>query len=263
MERIKHPRRHPFGFTVEAFAYTFYLLVLLWLVQWAQYLFPQFRFAEFGVLPRRLEGLWGILFSPLIHARNDFAHIINNSLAIAVLLPVLIFYYREVSGRVFFGIYLASGLFLWSFAADEGSYHIGISGVIYGLTAFLFVSGVLRRYFPLQAISLFVVFAYGSMIWGIFPLKTGVSWQGHFMGLIAGVIFAFIYRKEGVQRPKFQYEIEQEMGIEPPDLEGMWLEKVRQAREAEELRERQTRGHYIVYDYIPETKPPDDSAAKP
>jgi hypothetical protein len=60
-----------------------------------------------------------------------------------------------------------------------------------------------------------------------------VSWQGHFMGLIVGIWLAFYFRTEGPKRPKFQYEIEREMGIEPPDLEGIYLERLRQLEEKE------------------------------
>ncbi len=72
------------------------------------------------------------------------------------------------------------------------------------------------------------------MIWGIFPIQERVSWEGHLSGLFVGVVLAFIFRKKGVQNPKYQYEIEKEMGIEPPDLEGIWRENVRLAKEEEE-----------------------------
>jgi hypothetical protein len=75
------------------------------------------------------------------------------------------------------------------------------------------------------------------MIWGIFPTKERISWEGHLSGMIVGVFLAFYYRKLGPQRPKYQYEIEKELGIEPPDLEGIYLEKLR-LQEEEEQRKR-------------------------
>ena len=128
-----------------------------------------------------------------------------------------------------------------------------MSGIIYALAGFLFTSGVLRKYLPLQGISLFVAFLYGSMIWGIFPMETHVSWEGHLSGLITGVLLAVFYRNNGPQRPKYQYEIEKEMGIEPPDLEGQYNQLIRQQEEERKLREEKLKetGNQvkIVYHY--------------
>jgi hypothetical protein len=120
------------------------------------------------------------------------------------------------------------------------------------LAAFLFASGVIRKYLPLQGIALFVAFIYGSMIWGIFPMKEHVSWEGHLSGLIVGVLLAFLYRKKGPQSPKYQYEIEKELGIEPPDFEGELNERIRQAELLQKLREQEQKElNKIVYHYKP------------
>jgi membrane associated rhomboid family serine protease len=225
--------RLPFGSPVEAIVYPTLLLIVMWLVFWAEHLFL-FPFHKLGVLPRTLEGLKGIVFMPFIHSDREIQHIFNNSVPIFILLAALIYFYRSIALRVFVISWLMTGFLVWIYAENKGAYHIGMSGVIYALAGFLFASGVLRKYLPLQGISLFVVFVYGSLIWGIFPMQQSVSWEGHFMGLVVGLILAVFYRKEGPQRPKYQFEIEKEMGIEPPDLEGIWLEKVRRAREEEE-----------------------------
>ena len=225
----------------------------MWLVYWAEHLY-RFPFHQYGVLPRSVEGLKGILFMPLLHAKNDINHIINNSFPTFVLLAAIVYFYRDVALKVFLLLWFGTGLLLWAYAQNVGAYHIGMSGVVYAMVGFVFTSGVLRKYLPLQAISLFVVFVYGNLVWGIFPMKNGVSWEGHFMGLIVGVIVAFGYRRESVQRPKFQYEIEKEMGIEPPDLEGIYNERVRILQLEEEERQRQQSGHVIVYHYLPDQK---------
>jgi membrane associated rhomboid family serine protease len=224
MNKVK---THPFGSSIEALVYPLLLLCVLWLIFWADHLFPFVDFYKLGVLPKTTEGLLGVLTMPLIHSKTEINHIINNSLPIAVLSSYLIFFYREIALKILVLSWLGTGFMVWLFAENHGGYHIGISGLIYALAGFLFVSGVLRKFLPLQAISLFIAFFYGSMIWGILPMDEKISWEGHLMGLLMGVLLAFVYRKKGPARPKFQYEIEKEMGIEPPDLEGIWLEKVR------------------------------------
>lgn len=251
-------RNHPFGSSFEAFLYPTLVLIAMWLIYWAEHLF-RFEFHKLGVLPRSIEGLKGILFMPLIHSKEEIQHIVNNSIPTFFLLAALIYFYREIALKVFLYGWLFTGLLLWIYAQNKGSYHIGMSGLIYMLVGFLFVSGVLRKFLPLQAISLFIVFLYGSMIWGVFPMKERVSWEGHLMGLSVGVVLAFLFRENGPQRPKFQYEIEKEMGIEPIDFEAIWVEKVRLAELAEKeerLRHEQDHNHNIVYHYVP-TNPED------
>lgn len=228
-----------FGSTKESIIYPILLVVVLWLIFWADHLFPLVDFYKFGVKPHDISSLKGILFMPLLHSKNEIEHIFNNSLPTAVLLGAIIYYYREIAFKVFVFSWIGTGVGVWIFATNSHSYHIGMSGVIYAMVGFLFTSGVLRKYLPLQAISLFVVFVYGSLIWGIFPMEPHVSWEGHLMGLISGVVLAFIYKKQGPQSPKYQYEIEKEMGIEPPDFEGELNERIRLAEEQKKADEEQ------------------------
>lgn len=248
-------KRHPFGSSFEAIFYPLLIVGVMWLVFWAEQLFT-YKFHELGVLPRSVEGLKGIFFMPWIHAKTDVNHIINNSFPTLVLSAAIIYFYRDIALKVLLLLWVGTGFLVWIYAENKGAYHIGMSGVIYGMVGFLFTSGVLRKYLPLQAISLFVVFVYGNMIWGIFPIKAHVSWEGHFMGLFLGLILAVVFRSKSVQRPKYQYEIEKEMGIEPPDLEGIYNERVRQAQLREEERQRLAQGYFIIYDYIPNQEEP-------
>ena len=215
-------------------------LLIMWLIYWADFLFI-YDFHRLGVVPKQLSGLKGILFMPWIHAHSDVKHILNNSVPAFLLMTLLFYSYKEIALKVFLLSWFLTGLFLWVFGANNGAHHIGMSGVIYSLAAFLFTSGVLRKYLPLQALALFIVFLYGSMIWGIFPTKERISWEGHLSGMIIGVFLAFYYRKLGPQRPKYQYEIEKELGIEPPDLEGMYLEKLRLQEEEEQRKLEESR----------------------
>jgi membrane associated rhomboid family serine protease len=247
----------------EALFFPALLLVVMWLFYWAENLFI-YPFHELGVLPRTFSGLKGVFFMPLIHSPREIEHIVNNSIPTFVLTATLIYFYKPIALRVFVLLWIMTGFFLWAYA-DHQVYHIGISGIIYGLASFLFTSGVLRKYLPLQAISLFVVFVYGSMVWGIFPMEQRVSWEGHLMGFFSGIVLAFLFREKGPQRPKFQYEIEKEMGIEPPDFEAEWREKMLQAEREEEELLKQAAQIHIIYHYKPnepevnqENKPEDD-----
>ncbi|NBX38308.1 MAG: rhomboid family intramembrane serine protease [Flavobacteriia bacterium] len=225
-----------------------FLLSLLWLIQWAQHLFT-FPFHTLGILPQRMEGLKGILLMPFIHDKNDLNHLLNNSVAFLVLSTLLFYAYRSIALPVLLISWIFGGLFVWIFAANHGAYHIGLSGVIYALVAFIFFSGAIRKYFPLQAMALLVVFLYGSTLWGIFPIEPKISWEGHLAGFICGFFLAVFFRHKGPQRPKYTYEIEQEMGIEPPDFEGEWLKK-------HQAMEENNNPLIINYHFLPNTTPP-------
>lgn len=168
---------------------------------------------RYGVHPGDPHGLVGVLTSPFLHSTRDFGHIINNSLPAFILTWLMFYHYRKIATKSFIVIYLLSGLGTWFLG--NPNYHIGMSGVIYGLTAFLVFSGFFRKNMKVAAISLFVVFIYGSMIWGILPIKVGVSWEGHLSGLFAGIIAAVLFKQVGPQPAKMRYEIEEELGIEP------------------------------------------------
>ncbi len=254
-------KNHPFGSGAESFLAATFLLVILWLVYWAEHLF-RYDFAQLGVLPRTIEGLKGIILMPFIHAKTEIQHIVNNSFPTFLLVSALFYFYRDVALKVLTYGWILTGFLLWLIAENKGAYHIGISGLIYMLVGFLFVSGVLRRFLPLQAISLFVVFLYGSLIWGVFPMEERVSWEGHLSGFIVGIVLAFNYRKQGPQRPKYQYEIEKEMGIEPPDYEAEYNELLRQQRELEEQQKDTENQFKIIYHYSTkhqEDKPKDET----
>ncbi|MEJ6777516.1 MAG: rhomboid family intramembrane serine protease [Crocinitomicaceae bacterium] len=250
-------KKTQFGSPLEAILYPLLVLVIMWLVFWADHLFPLIPFYKYGVMPGVLESWKGVIFMPLLHSYEEVNHIFNNSIPTVVLLGAIIYYYRQIAFRVFFFSWIFTGIGVWLVATNNNSYHIGMSGVIYAMVGFLFISGIIRKYKPLQAISLFVVFMYGGMIWGIFPIEEKVSWEGHLSGLIVGVILAFIYRKHGPQSPMYSYEIEKEMGIEPPDFEGELNERIRLAKlQQEEMLKQQleNQGQKIIYHFLPKDR---------
>ena len=183
-------------------------LLLTWLVKIVEVVF-NIDFSKFGIYPLSVHGLTGIITSPLIHA--DFKHLFANSVPILVLSASLVYVYKKIAYKIFFLIYLLTGIWVW-FGARE-AYHIGASGLVYGLASFLFFSGIIRRDTKLMAITLLVAFLYGSMVWGVFPdffPKRNISWESHLMGLIAGLILSIYYRKFGPQRKKYEWEDEED-----------------------------------------------------
>ncbi len=173
-------------------------------------------FAGYGMHPMYWKGIPGILTMPLIHA--GWKHLFANSIPLFLLAALLFYSYREIAWKVLILIYFLSGLWVW-FLGDPGSVHIGASGVVYGLAAFLFTSGIIRREKTLMAITLLVAFLYGGLIWGVFPQffpKERISWEGHLMGLLAGTILAIYFRKVGPQRPRYDWEEEDDDQDEDP-----------------------------------------------
>jgi membrane associated rhomboid family serine protease len=174
----------------------FYIPLLLLYVMWLIYFIETVggvSFSNYGIYPRRTEGLAGILFAPLLH--DGFYHLFDNSIPLLVLTTSLTYFYKPVALRVLLIVWLADGVCVW--LAGRSAYHIGASGVIYGEASFLFFSGVIRKNMKLLAISLLTVFLYGGMIWGIFPLDVKISWEAHLFGGLTGTVLAFVYSKEG------------------------------------------------------------------
>lgn len=161
-----------------------------------------------GIYPLTWEGLPGIITSPFLH--SDLRHLFNNSLPLFFLAVALFFFYSEVALKIFSLTYLSTGLLVW--LGGREAWHLGASGIVYGLASFLFFSGIIRRYYRLVALSLLIVFLYGEMVWGIFPGVYGqsVSWESHMLGTISGILLAVIYRKEGPQMPVKVWDDEEE-----------------------------------------------------
>lgn len=154
--------------------------------------------STFGILPLRMKGLKGILFSPFIHASYD--HLISNSIPFLILSFTLLYFYRNLAYRIFFLIYILSGICVW--LGGREAWHIGASGVVYGLASFLFFSGVFRKDMNLLTVSIIVAFLYGSMFWGIFPFKPEISWESHLWGSASGFLLSIYYRHQGPPHPE-------------------------------------------------------------
>lgn len=175
-------------------------IFVIWFIYWIEINFG-YNFNDFGILPRDFKGLRGIFLSPFIH--SSASHLFNNSIPLFVLLGSLFFFYREIAFKVLLYGIIFSGLCNWMIGRN--AYHIGASGVIYLLFSFIFFSGIIRKHYRLIAMSLVIIFLYGSMIWLLIPVEERISWEGHLSGFFVGILFAFYYRKKGIVKKEFQF----------------------------------------------------------
>lgn len=165
-------------------------VVILWAVFLVDAAFG-LRLGRFGLRPGSVPGLVGILFAPLLH--GNVQHLLSNSLPLWISLTAVLYLYPASSLRVIPAIWLGSGAIAW--LIGRPSLHFGASGLIYGLLAFVFVSGILRRDSRSIAVSLMVGVIYGSMVWGVLPIRPHMSWEMHLAGALTGVVLAFVYRR--------------------------------------------------------------------
>jgi len=179
------------------------IVLIFWIVKFVENAY-NLDFSEWGILPLTVEGLPGILLSPFIH--GSYEHLFSNSMPFLVLMFALLYFYRRLAYRIFFLIYILSGICVWLGGRD--SWHIGASGIVYGLASFLFFSGVFRKDINLLTVSIIVVFLYGSMFWGIFPIKPEISWESHLWGSVSGFVLAIYYRHQGPVRQATSWEDE-------------------------------------------------------
>jgi membrane associated rhomboid family serine protease len=179
-------------------------VALLWLIAtlgWG------LELERFGVRPRQWIGLPGILLAPMLHA--GFAHLIANSLPLLVLGTVMLQRYPTAAFRVLPAVYLGPGIAVWLFARE--GVHVGASGLVYGLVGYIFVAGLIRRDRRAIAASMLVAFMYGALVWGVLPIRVGVSWETHLAAAVIGVSTAIMLRHRD-NPPPIRYSWEDEEG---------------------------------------------------
>jgi membrane associated rhomboid family serine protease len=184
-------------------------IVLIWVIHLIQ-VFGGLDFTTLGVYPRHVEGLTGILTSPLVH--GSWEHLFYNTISFALLSGVLFGFYPRIALRSFVWLYVLSGLGVWIFAIPN-SFHIGASGVVYGMVSLVFWSGIFRRNVKSIIFALIVLVVYAGFFTGIVPGKEGVSWESHLLGAVAGIFLAWWYRNDIEQDeipPPVEEEEEQE-----------------------------------------------------
>lgn len=212
---------------IHSLIFPIFFVIVLWTIKLIEIVLGT-SFAFLGILPLKMQGLIGIITAPLIH--GDIKHLTNNTVPFLVLSVATFYFYRPLGYKVFFLSWLMTGIWVW--CGGREAYHIGASGIVYGLASFLFFSGAIRRIPELAAISLIVVFLYGSMIWGIFPFIPDISWESHLSGGIAGLILAFFYRHDGPQPKKYEWEelTEEDINEENMDKINDFLDGLKKPR---------------------------------
>ena len=188
-----------------AFAISLSFALLLWAVKLVEY-FGVLDFTRFGIYPRRADGLAGVLFSPFIH--GSFVHLFANTTPIIVIGTMLLYGYPRATKVLLPIVYLGSGVAVWLFARE--AYHIGASGLAFGMLFFVLTVGILRWDRRAIALSLVVFFLYGGMIWGVLPVARDVSFESHMSGALIGIVLAFLLKHCDPEPPRKQYSWEQE-----------------------------------------------------
>ena len=177
---------------------------LLWLIQlsnWVLDLGPP----DLGVRPREWSGLIGVFVAPMLHGGVE--HLLANTPPLVVLGTTMLYLYPQASPRVLPAAYLGPGIAVWLFGRP--SMHLGASGLVYGLVGYILVAGLIRRDRRAIAASLLVCFMYGALVWGVFPIERGVSWETHLAAAVIGVAMAIKLRRLDIP-PRRRYTWEDE-----------------------------------------------------
>ncbi len=219
------------------FKTSLYFALSVIIVLWVVHLFQvglDLPLWKYGVLPRKVEGLKGIFLSPFIHSVKRWSHIINNSVPLFVSMFIIMYFYRTVAYKSMLFVYLLTGIAVW-LTARGYNYHIGASGVVYGLVSFIFWTGVFRRSIRSIILALIMIVLYSGMLAGLFPDPEGIiSWESHLAGGLVGLAVAFQFRNvlEPDELMDFEKEAEEERAPEyflPRDT----FEKTKEERERE------------------------------
>jgi membrane associated rhomboid family serine protease len=162
-------------------------------IMWLTYALQVYIHRDFGflgILPRSIYGLIGLFTAPFVHGTAE--HLLSNSVPFLVLGGLLFYFYPKLANQVFFRCYFFTNILVWLFARPF--WHIGASGLVYGIAFFLISFGFFKRNLKSVLISTSVIIFYGGIIYTLFPLDYRVSWESHLFGAITGVTNAFLLR---------------------------------------------------------------------
>lgn len=242
------------NFSADVILYPLVLVLLMWLVFWAEIRF-NWDFTFLGIDPLKVSGLPGIVLGPFIH--SNLKHLFNNSVPLLVLSTSLFYFYRSLRWKVLIYGLLLSGFITW--LIGRPALHIGASGVVYMLAAFLFFKGIFSRQYQLTALSLVVVFLYGGLLWYLLPIDPRISWEGHTAGFLVGLLFALIFKETPIETKIYDWEREdynpeEDDFLKQFDEDGNFIEK-----DPHELQEKEPSKVRVTYVLTKETKNEPDS----
>lgn len=214
--------------------YPFLMVLLIWVVFFLDVTYHWHAY-EWGVFPGTLKGLRGILFAPLLH--GSLAHLYSNTLPVFFLGASLFYFYPRASWKVLITGYIATGAITW--VIGRPSYHIGISGMIYLLSSFIFFKGIFSKYYRLIALSLAVVLFYGGTVWYVFPIKEEISWESHLGGFVIGLLLAVfiktpVFKRERYHGDKLEYRWRDDTFMEHFDEHGNFIPESERLKEMQD-----------------------------
>jgi membrane associated rhomboid family serine protease len=182
--------------------YAILFLIIIWIIEISDRFFA-LDLTSWGILPRTGEGFLNIITAPFIH--GEWNHLYNNTFSLGATLVIMIVFYPKVTFNVIVLLILLSGFGVWLYGRD--AYHIGASGLVYGLVSFIFWTGVFKKNAKSIVLSLLVLSLYSGMFEAIFPnVESDISWESHLSGSIAGILIAFVF-KNVIEEDEKQYKI--------------------------------------------------------
>ncbi|MEZ4909540.1 MAG: rhomboid family intramembrane serine protease [Saprospiraceae bacterium] len=175
---------------IKTIRYPLMLIGALWIITLLDKTFDLYL-PVLGIYPRELSGLPGIFLAPFIH--STWGHLASNTSPILVLTVIMTIFYPRVAMQAYLMIMVGTGVLVWLFARN--SYHIGASGMVYGLVSYVFWTGVFRKNPKSIVLGLIVIILYSGMFASMFPnVEKNISWESHLFGAIVGFVTAFILK---------------------------------------------------------------------
>jgi membrane associated rhomboid family serine protease len=163
----------------------FGLVLIIWIVELANLLLGH-RLNVFGIHPRTVAGLPGIILSPFLH--TGIGHVLLNTIPLIILGWLVILHGPRVFLEVSLLIIVVAGVGVWLFG--RSGYHVGASGLIFGYFGYLVARSWYERSLGSILIALVTIVLYGGILFGVLPFRAGVSWEAHLFGLLGGILAA-------------------------------------------------------------------------